>query len=123
MDRSLYPPDWPAISRRIRFERAQGRCECRGECGVDHNNGRRCPRKNGETRIRLERGAWIQTKVVLTVAHLAPPESDCRDENLLAMCQACHLRLDRDLHTENSAKTRRTKKAESHEAAGQGRLL
>src|SRR5690606_18779796 len=25
--RALYPKDWPAISRRIRFDRAQGRCE------------------------------------------------------------------------------------------------
>ena len=122
-DRNLYPLDWPAISRRIRFERAGGHCECTGQCGVDHNNGRRCPRKNGDIRARLETGLWIQTKVVLTVAHLQPPESDCRDENLLAMCQACHLRLDRDLHTTNSTATRRRKKDEAHEAAGQGRLL
>ena len=25
--RALYPPDWPQISRRIRFERAGNRCE------------------------------------------------------------------------------------------------
>ena len=25
--RALYPDDWPAISRRIRFERAGNRCE------------------------------------------------------------------------------------------------
>lgn len=32
-----YPDDWPEISRRIRFDRAGGRCECRGECGRDHS--------------------------------------------------------------------------------------
>lgn len=29
----LYPPDWKAISHRVRFERAGGKCE---RCGVPH---------------------------------------------------------------------------------------
>ena len=32
--------------------------------------------------------------VVLTVAHLNHDPSDCRDENLEALCQRCHNRLD-----------------------------
>ena len=39
-NRARYPKEWPAISKRIRFERAGGRCECEGECGHDH--GGRC---------------------------------------------------------------------------------
>ncbi|MGW8985118.1 hypothetical protein ACWGQ9_20930 [Streptomyces parvus] len=37
-----YPRDWPQISARIRFERAGGRCECTGHCGLEHPGGR-CP--------------------------------------------------------------------------------
>lgn len=47
---------------------------------------------------------------MLTVAHLNHQPADCRDENLKAMCQRCHLRYDRDLHVMNSARTRRSKK-------------
>lgn len=32
-DKSKYPADWKEISRRIRFERANSRCE---QCGVKH---------------------------------------------------------------------------------------
>ena len=34
MDRAAYPKDWDEFSRRIRFERAEGRCECLGDCGL-----------------------------------------------------------------------------------------
>lgn len=47
-NRSRYPADWPQISLAIK-ERAGWRCECRGECGLDHPlgvypNGERCCR-------------------------------------------------------------------------------
>lgn len=35
-----YPRDSRQISTRIRFERAGGRCECRGQCGLAHPGGR-----------------------------------------------------------------------------------
>jgi hypothetical protein len=38
---------------------------------------------------------------------------DCRPENLAAICQRCHLRLDIKEHVENSARTRERKKVES----------
>lgn len=34
-NRARYPRDWHAIRERI-MERAQNRCECRGECGLEH---------------------------------------------------------------------------------------
>jgi hypothetical protein len=86
MDAKDYPPDWPEISRRIRFERAQNRCEW-------------CAAVNGEPH------PVTGSKVVLTVAHLGTPHADgtlgdkhdkhdVRDENLAALCQRCHLAYD-----------------------------
>jgi hypothetical protein len=46
------------------------------------------------------------SKVILTVAHLNHTPEDCRDENLLAMCQGCHLHYDREHHAETRAATR-----------------
>lgn len=86
----LYPKDWPQISRRIRFERAKGKCEfdgCKAEHGKPH--------------------PVTGSMVVLTVAHLNHDETDCRDENLRAGCQKCHLNYDKHHH----ASTRRSRKA------------
>ena len=71
--RALYPPNWPAISRRIRFERAGNRCEW---CGAANH--------------------WFHPEtgsvVVLTVAHLDHNPANNTDDNLAALCQACHNR-------------------------------
>lgn len=95
IDYSEYPADWHEISLRIREERARGRCECDGKCGHHHPNGR-CEAMNGEPHPRTG------SRVVLTVAHW--PDSDkqnVEDDNLHALCQSCHLSLDRDLHARN----------------------
>lgn len=99
VDIRRYPPDWKEISHRIRFERAHGKCE---RCGAEH--GKPHPRTG--------------SKVILTTAHIGPTKHDkldCRDEVLLALCQACHLREDIREHMQNAATTRRRKKI----AAGQ----
>lgn len=107
MQRDRYPVEWEAISKRIRFERAKGCCEW---CGAV--NGQPNPRTG--------------SKVVLTVAHLGTAHADgtpgdkhdkmdVRDENLAALCQACHLRYDIKEHVQNAARTRRDKRI----AAGQ----
>mgnify|MGYP001606837747 CR=1 FL=1 len=101
-----YPPDWPAISRRIR-ERSGGRCECEGECGLHRTTPgpRRCEERNGEP------ARWARGKVVLTVAHLMNHDpADCRDANLKALCQRCHLRYDAPLHRRHAAATRRAQR-------------
>lgn len=111
-DRKKYPREWPEISRRIR-ERSGGRCECDGLCGL--HRGRRCVERNGE------KAKWAKGKVVLTVAHLGIAKEDglpgdpndkmdVRDENLRAMCQRCHCRLDIPEHVANAKKTREKKK-------------
>lgn len=62
-NRDRYPKDWPEISRRIRFERAQGRCECEGEC-LRGTHLDRCMNVNGQPAY------GTGSRVVLTVAHL-----------------------------------------------------
>lgn len=75
VDWSKYPPDWPEIAHGVK-DAADWKCE---KCG------RQC-RRPGEpfdTHVRT-----------LTVAHINHVESDCRPENLVALCSGCHLRYD-----------------------------
>jgi hypothetical protein len=114
-DRSKYPPDWEAISLRIK-ERAGWRCECAGECGSP-----------GHSPCGIEHGTVAQSaavgrdgrrreyRIVLTTAHLDHVPTNCADDNLKAMCQPCHLRYDRDRHTVKAAATRLRKAAEGTE--------
>lgn len=81
-NRARYPKDWPAISRRIRFERAGGRCEFTDEAG------QRCSAEHGKPHPLT--GAIV----VLTTAHLDHQPENCGDENLKAGCQRCHNRYD-----------------------------
>ncbi|WP_375188435.1 hypothetical protein [Sphingobium yanoikuyae] len=106
-NRARYPKDWKKISKRIREERAQGRCECFGECG-DHQcsspaHQRRCSARNGQEH------PVTGSIVVLTVAHLDHTPENVDDANLKAMCQRCHLRYDRFHHATNARKTRDAK--------------
>lgn len=49
---------------------------------------------------------WVV--IVLTVAHVENPDpSDCRDENLAALCQRCHNRHDLPMRGANAHETRR----------------
>ena len=135
-ERDRHPPNWKAISKRIRKERAGDRCECVGQCGEDHYGGkapdltRRCEAPNGVLVYRYKVGpAWIlasdcsddpalvaeriadgwrrkATKIVLTVAHLDHNPENVDDENLLAACQRCHLRYDRAHHAETRRRGR-----------------
>ncbi|MFJ9234118.1 hypothetical protein ACIRJ3_03925 [Streptomyces anulatus] len=107
-NRDRYPEDWPAISLRIRTERAAGRCECLGECGRGTHPGR-CPNVN------RGRAYGTGSLVILTVAHLDHTPENCDPANLRAMCQGCHLHYDREHHRQTAAATRRA----AREAAGQ----
>lgn len=130
-NRARYPKDWPAISARIRYQRAENRCE---ECGVSNHQlggrdsqGRWHPaRPTGENGLRLtwpEPGSWwwcedgLQlriVRIVLTVAHLDHTPENCADENLRAWCQRCHNLYD--------AKARRAG-IRARQQAGQHQLL
>lgn len=107
-NRGRYPANWPEISKRIRYDRAQSQCECKGECGRGTHEGR-CPNRNSG------RAYGTNSRVVLTVAHLDHTPENCDPANLVAMCQGCHLHYDRQHHAETRAATLRA----SREAAGQ----
>lgn len=128
-----YPPDWPQIRARI-IRRAGNRCErCKvenGRLGGRLRDGTFCPAVPEE---KLDRLRWPQLgslswcvvpgmcghgweklrviRIVLTVAHLNHIIEDCRDENLQALCQRCHLLHDVDLHAQTRYRTRREGKA------------
>jgi hypothetical protein len=118
MNLAEYGADWPQFSKRIRFDRAAGRCECRGECGhadcvgVQSLRGRalgdgRCVRRHGEHHFDDQFGDGVL--VVLTTAHLCD-DKRCRNEtHVLALCQRCHLHLDRHHHARNASRTRDAK--------------
>lgn len=96
-NRDRYPANWPIISRRIRFQRAVGRCECRGECGRPRGHldtDRRCRNRHGTPAYQTG------SPVLLTVAHLDHTPENCQDANLRAMCQGCHLHYDIDHHNQ-----------------------
>jgi hypothetical protein len=110
--RPLYPPNWPELSRRIRFERADGRCQA---CGRPHGRVVRClpdgrwfdpdgrTWRDGKGRPArwpdLEQVARMrQTRIVLAAAHLDHDPANNRLRNLRAMYQRCHLIHDRTYH-------------------------
>lgn len=139
-----YPPDWHEISRRIRFERAKGRCEW---CGAP--NGAYILRSSNDPAkfiiFDMAEGAYLWpdgspirmsevpeeyedgkplARIVLTVHHAGVPypdgrpgdradKADCRDENLVALCQRCHLLADQDIRIKHCRQTRRRRKIEA----------
>ncbi len=94
MNKSRYPKDWDRISKAIRHREGY-------RCGL-------CGAPNGEELVRLKECAaiWERTpvlakiaftrpfKCVLTVHHINYNTRDNRPQNLVALCQRCHLRLD-----------------------------
>ena len=100
-DMTRYGRNWPTFSRQIRYVRARSRCECCGQCGLHH--GRRCV-ENHHAAARFAHGT-----IRLTVAHLCQCDPPCQNPNhVLAMCQRCHLRLDRWKHA-HTKKIKKTK--------------
>jgi len=102
-----YPVWWKYFSYWVRYKRAKGRCECTGECASEKTHGNtRCVEMNGFKAV------WAKGRVVLTVAHLNHNPSDCREKNVKAMCNRCHLRMDSIHHQENAKITRDKKRGQ-----------
>jgi hypothetical protein len=136
-----YPPNWKAISLRIR-EREGNRCKwCAAPNHTeivrssvepvhyivfdDQEGGYSYP--DGQL-IRLSEipGEYDISKgirVVLTVAHLNHDITDNSDGNLAALCQRCHLRHDSQHHASNSKRTRAAKKVAQLKQVGQMSLF
>lgn len=73
----------------VKFTRADGRCECEGDCGRSHRFGihHRCPNAHGRS------GVHGGDKVVsLKCVHLDGDKNNTLDTNLMAMCQTCATR-------------------------------
>lgn len=148
MKRERYPADWSSISHRIRFVRANGRCE---ECGVAH--GATIMRSTVNPTYYVERredGCWYTpggeklrtkelpmefdgssaVKVYLTTHHIGVPKPDgspgsphdkmdCRDENLRCLCQRCHFIADLPIHIVSARASRIRNKKRRRKEAGQ----
>lgn len=119
-DYSKYPSNWKSEIRPAILERAKHCCE---ECGVaNYSIGARD--FNGEwfdnrqiEGMNSDTGFWhFQTmhvkriKIILTIAHLDHDVSNNDYSNLKALCQRCHLRLDKELHRTNAKETINKKK-------------
>ena len=90
MNRSLYPADWDQIAYQVK-EAAGWKCQgCGAQC-----------RRPGEP--------FDTHKRTLTVAHLNHTPSDCRPENLKALCAPCHLRYDKDIHVKHRKENQKRK--------------
>ena len=90
VDWSKYPKNWNEIALAIKKE-ASWQCEkCGKQC--------RRPEEPFDTH-----------KNTLTVAHCNHNESDCRPENLTAMCAPCHLRYDAPRKSGNKHPSRHKK--------------
>lgn len=111
----LYGPDWRALSHRIRFDRAQGRCEA---CGRPHGalvytlrDGGWIDPATGEARLTGDVRITGQTRVFLSAAHLDHDPRNPADANLKALCQRCHLIHDLRHHLANRRLTFRARLA------------
>lgn len=133
-DRSKYPKNWEEIRAQI-LDRAGHKCE---ECGlpnhvwvVRNKQGEHWPAQGRRTRDELVRAIKYEAgvdggcgmkpvRIVLTIAHVHNPDPmACEPENLLALCQMHHLRLDAKMHGINAAATRARKKRTEQESLGQ----
>ena len=113
MNRSLYPPDWEAISLFVRVDRAHHQCECTGECGLHLPTGfasSHTPKSMIQPRrcreINKQRAQFFNGRVILTAAHTCNCYPICGNvEHILAMCQRCHLRFDIFRHRDSRLRT------------------
>ena len=116
--RHRYPANWREVRARI-LARARDCCEWPG-CGAA--NGARIARlESNPEDWQLARdvafgaltGRYLVT-VVLTVAHHPDPSPEnCADENLLALCQLHHLRLDGKQHAATAREGRRRRSGQA----------
>lgn len=89
-NKARYPANWKEIRNKI-LHRANGMCEW-AECGaINHSMRQSMAAQKDPVTGELQ---FTMIKVVLTIAHLNHVPEDCRDENLMAMCQKHHNQYD-----------------------------
>jgi len=115
-DYKKYDPKWKSEIRPRILERDKNCCKV---CGVE--NGALIYRNNNDKEKfeywpeGMESESWSldgrkSTLIVLTIAHLNHDIEDNRDENLAALCQLHHLRLDIQHHKKSRKESARKKK-------------
>lgn len=124
-NRSRYPANWKAIREAI-LARAENKCE---KCKAPNRERIARGTGNDEGTYMLDSADVFcadtgkhlgqcrhsdydllrMTDIVLTVAHLDHTPENCADDNLLALCQRCHLRYDAEHHKANAQATRRAR--------------
>jgi len=129
-DYTKYPDNWHSEIRPRILARAGNRCEW---CGLE----------NGAVGARTQDGSFLPMhgvsyaeakqmeqddpgdaepeqriiKIVLTIAHHPDPDpQNCADDNLVALCQRCHNRLDAPMRAAN-------RKHKRLEQSGQTRMV
>lgn len=131
-DKSIYPPDWLEIRKRI-LEREENRCKICRAINYDYvfrglYNGIECYQYSNGRVYRTDNGSFLAegfdiniqpitgnlnrkaVRIVLTIAHLDHDPTNNSDDNLAALCQLHHLRHDSKQHRTNAAETRMQKK-------------
>lgn len=94
IDYKKYPKDWKQL-RAVVLDRAGHRCEL-------------CHARDRTVIFRDDSGRWYNfrlnpcakpIRIILTLHHINHDITDNRLINLIALCQRCHLRLDRPWKT------------------------
>ena len=105
MMRERYPDDWIQIARAVKDAALWVCADCGMQC-----------RRPGES-FDTHRRTMSVHHVGVDRADGSPGDPhdkmDCRSENLLALCSACHLARDLPGHIANAARTRRAKRIAS----------
>lgn len=100
-----YPASWPAFRITI-LARSLLRCECTGQC--DQHQPHPMPRRCCELQGKPAR--YFRGPVRLTIAHTCTCVPLCANPaHVLALCQKCHLRLDRFKHAAARLATQKRK--------------
>ncbi|QFG08916.1 HNH endonuclease [Mycobacterium phage MalagasyRose] len=81
-----HPAELLALHDAIRFQRADGRCECEGQCGRSHKFGlhTRCGNIHGRPAVH-----GTDKTVSLAVRYLDGDDRNHAHTNLIALCQTC----------------------------------
>lgn len=104
IDYKQYPTNWKWLSRQVR-KRNGGCCEL---CCAP--NGYTVYRWTKENREYHKGYPWYfsplwkddtKTRIVLTVHHIDGDKQNNSEQNLISLCQKCHLRLDLAKHMKN----------------------